>query len=843
MSWGLPHPVPGLLVLLIHALSWLFRLRRMDLPPPRQLAPSLQGPWSELRKHKASCTQTSGCTCALFIELFPKWAEALPLNPAPPPPDANPSVGITWLAWNLPAANDDKGSVTYCCLACAGWECKSCRFGNFKRHAESAAHQRNVARMLGTRPGDNLTSAPPVALFKKVFANFQQGVAPSACTAHQLVGGARLGKDKMGKVLWALSEAAKQEQQRHVREAVCLNLLRDERHGRLHFRFRCANAAAEMHCGYMGQARDFGQHAVELTAATEHVLRDFCTLRQGHRTEHFDAELFEHIRVITEAITVDSASNEQVASADMSSGQTQRGSALTPNCKYVLLDCPHKARRVLSRPWKADPVLDSVISLFCHSRDSMGQLIHHSSELRKLYKQCVDETAEDSCVSTRFANLRCAKHRIETEVTPLSRSLLNLSAFILFAVRLSQLRKGEREGKAACVFLESLSPTLVLLLAMMADAGIESLSFIRMMDTEELPVSDLALEVQGFLDRVTWLFHQGGCEKVPGHTQFALEWLSTPHFYLIPGVGGRCIGGSPPSEATLNTAYRHIRGWTVLARDVLKAEFPDFDLVCAFSVFTVPKDMATALPVDVLTKLSRLAQSFDLPQLRDEYEDHLPLAVAARARSGCSHLASWVEALRINSKVRGAIIAHPSKQMWHALQRYACFSPSTSAVEQSFSKLALRLPAQRLNASAASEMQSARLLLAKLSATELESMCSNAQQVWKRAFPAGYREHTQPRVDLGLPKKRVLQNDLAHDGDTGTKLTEGRFVKRCLQATRAASQAEAGCSDRCLDQGRMTAWTAAHDKERQFNEAKRQRRLVEALRRDSNKVIGRFNIP
>ena len=77
----------------------------------------------------------------------------------------------------------------------------------------------------------------------------------------------------------------------------------------------------------------------------------------------------------------------------------------------------------------------------------------------------------DAVVSAVFGNLRSAKHRIESLATPLSRQMLNLSGMLLFAVRLSVKRHGEREGRAADTFLRTLHVRILILAAMMADGG------------------------------------------------------------------------------------------------------------------------------------------------------------------------------------------------------------------------------------------------------------------------------------------------------------------------------------------------------------------------------------
>ena len=94
---------------------------------------------------------------------------------------------------------------------------------------------------------------------------------------------------------------------------------------------------------------------------------------------------------------------------------------------------------------KADPVLNDMLGLCCHCRDSLTHIVHHSLDMRQLYEECIAKV-DDSAVSSKFKNLRCAKHRIETFTTSMSRSILKLSGLMLFAMTLLEAKKG-RAGR------------------------------------------------------------------------------------------------------------------------------------------------------------------------------------------------------------------------------------------------------------------------------------------------------------------------------------------------------------------------------------------------------------
>ena len=196
----------------------------------------------------------------------------------------------------------------------------------------------------------------------------RSGIASYSQHAHNSPGVLVMGPTKTTRMVWTLGEADREIKADHVKDAACLNLLHDERHGRLHFRFRICKSDMTVVCGYLGQTRDAGQSAIDLTDATEEVYKLVCTKFANAPSgssvvPKFDPYLFQHLKQITEAISIDSAAHGLVSAGDMSSDTSMQEQALTPHCRFVLLDCPHKARRLL-RPWKVDAVLDGVRGFF-----------------------------------------------------------------------------------------------------------------------------------------------------------------------------------------------------------------------------------------------------------------------------------------------------------------------------------------------------------------------------------------------------------------------------------------------------------------------------------------------
>ena len=270
----------------------------------------------------------------------------------------------------------------YNCLRCKGprqtqfqWVCAVCEeFGassrvklaasgtssvwkssNFERHQKSAEHKSCVAAFLGLSTPRDIT-LPSVDVFKEAFKAIQGGAATSAGLCLR---SGNLGPAKANRCQWCLSEADCDMRRADVKGSEVMQLMRDERAGRLHCRFQSVSAAptGDLSRGYLGQARDFNPSALGLVEATKCIFTDFCTRfldpPPGAAVKPvFDPATFEHMRVITEATAVDSAENEVVSVRDMSES-TPLMPAFTPHNRFLLRDAAHSGRRVLSRLFAA----------------------------------------------------------------------------------------------------------------------------------------------------------------------------------------------------------------------------------------------------------------------------------------------------------------------------------------------------------------------------------------------------------------------------------------------------------------------------------------------------------
>ena len=81
------------------------------------------------------------------------------------------------------------------------------------------------------------------------------------------------------------------------------------------------------------------------------------------------------------------------------------------------------------------------------------------------------------------------------------------SGLLGFAQKL-HIKRGASDAmaKIAIVFLNGISGLMLLTLAMMSDAAVETLVLIRLLDQETLDTTSVSEAIQLFLDHVTWMF-------------------------------------------------------------------------------------------------------------------------------------------------------------------------------------------------------------------------------------------------------------------------------------------------------------------------------------------------
>jgi hypothetical protein len=188
----------------------------------------------------------------------------------------------------------------------------------------------------------------------------------------------------------------------------------------------------------------------------------------------------------------------------------------------------------------------------------------------------------------KIRNMRLAKHRFESTHKPLFRLCMYLRAFIMAAVQLLRTRDCNNKADpcvvAALHFLSFLDIERLITVAMAADAADTVARFTRFLDTEAHDVSRLPSECLRCANTLVYLFVDGGCYS-QGLTEHMLQTLRVPHTWVLNNEV-KTVGGD---EGRLHDAYDRclvrMKAVTKLSVTTLRAEFPSFDKLVAFSIF------------------------------------------------------------------------------------------------------------------------------------------------------------------------------------------------------------------------------------------------------------------
>ena len=305
--------------------------------------------------------------------------------------------------------------------------CKACKLHG-KSHAEFRTvsalqkahfdkHERAKSHRIAVSDPDVRLAlvAPPVAAFVEALRLVRQGKAGGA------EGTGTLKRDKLLKAKYCLAEALRFQTRRDLRSCNCLTLHSDASKGRLLLRVQgCGPQLRPVHALVGCQKlEDFDSHGIAKCVLL--MLADLCTpFKHSESFEtsqalnedvtSMDKALLAHLFEITEVFNADAAADEQLAGQILESGNNRfleacpgtcpalleamdvnmaTFSEVFPNLKVINKDKPHAARRIVSRTWKCDRVLDQIVKKVFMDTDGIVQQIHFSDVLRSMYAQNV----------------------------------------------------------------------------------------------------------------------------------------------------------------------------------------------------------------------------------------------------------------------------------------------------------------------------------------------------------------------------------------------------------------------------------------------------------------------
>lgn len=446
-------------------------------------------------------------------------------------------------------------------------------------------------------------------------------------------------------------------------------------------------------------------------------------------------------------------------------------------------------------------------------------MVHHSKHLAERFARCCERTTNG--FHKGISNLSAAKHRYETFAKPGGRSVLWLDAFIALADEM--LQDDAREHiEAANSFLAGLDVESVVQNALMADASHEVLAFTRFLDDDAMPVEDLASEVDNFVKRIVKLFDEGAVFSVPGFTAFAVECLRSVRLIRLRDGSITSLGGpGVPDAAVRQRCVARMRAWTKLATEIVKVEFPDYEIFQAFAALSLSKESQRGAP-DAESVLQQdayfgtLAKRFkvDGTKLKVEFDDYKPLALKFYRTASCSNFEAWKTAL-LQRRTSSTLAAHPQKRLAKVVMRMPIYSPSSSGVEQSFSRYKALMGEMRASMGETTEVQAIKLMLDRRSDEE-DDVIGMAREIYRATY--GQHQEHSTRIDKGLVKKDNSKSDVVTETSWLQKRREA--VDKLVESIGGKSVPEGDCGE---------YWTKKHEEELEWQKAKAQKLKVEAL--------------
>lgn len=687
---------------------------------------------------------------------------------------------------------------------------------NLLRHQRSKTHRIAVNTWLkeGGCSGPGPCSAPSLEEFQEFATNFG---SKTSLTRKEL------------KMAWCVAEGVKAMDQRCLAKSSKIALMRDERNGRIAIRFRAVSPELAVRSGFLGQARQSGTGADNLSAATWEVMKRACSrfvgAPDGKRKGFLKKDLFQHVQKAVVAMCADSAADEMASCEVMRMAELsllEDNKAMLPNLQHVFRDRAHASRRLTSRPWNADDKLKEVMGNMGRGPGSMARLINNSMELKRVFANFA--RSSESPVHSAISSFRSAGHRFESYAKPLGRTCLFFHACVRTACHLVRARTDASAQKARA-WLVWISEEHLLQAAMLADAADSSLALTRALDTENVDPAVLKSELTLYRKEIQSLFGNGNCLTSFGYTSTVCEMLKHPIVFQV-GRGLKSLGSSSGvKQETINICLGRMRAWVRLAAAAIEAEFPNFEVSQAFDVLDLRGAKATGEASDSQLKLLAHTFQIDFEQLKSEWANLYPRAQYLFK----THSSGLIDKLSKNitrdankdawrlavEKFAHSRMAHPIKALREVLLQYFVSASSTSGIEQNFSKGQTKYGKSRHHALAQHEELALKLYidLPNFNAQEVQEICKLARLSWAAQYGMPRATPEEPRADKGLKRKQV------EDG------SESLFLKR----RRAAAAAAAVSASQTLPDVDPARWTEGHQKEETFLLRKHHARKIQAV--------------
>ena len=532
--------------------------------------------------------------------------------------------------------------------------------------------------------------------------------------------------------------------------------------------------------GCIGQPRLVeGKTSEHIARATVKALKLFCTPGFGGSV---DEALLSHVRSHVHIMVTDAASAELLASDILRSRRRSDQAELQrdvffPNIVLLGRDARHACMRLLKRPWHVmDDVKDAVSSTVTN-KESLAQKIFHSPNYSFWLQEAIAKGA-----GPQTSSLSAAKHRFASFAKPLGRFCLNMRPIFDVLHKILALKE---DCDWLHKWMDNVSAKKLLLVAAAADAADTVMEFLRLMDNESQDPAILNSEVHSFLRNVDIQFGQPGqVFDVNGYSKHCLDLLQAePGLYVKHRGQQKRLRVSAGDRRAVLEAFKP---WVHLCHEACEAEFPHFHLFSSMSVLDLRS--GGRLTDDRYACLQRLAVALQVDEqgLVSEFDALRPVAMAFREQQDCTSRDAWKQAFRRSQASSALREKYETKNLAPLLQAHACWTTSSSGVEQAFSKAERSHGAKHFGPKAADSERRAMVCLTynDSPAASLASVVDKARALYAARVSRHLGKYQRKRLDKGV--KTGPRAKLAG------KVVEKTWIKRRRASVRAAAASTSG---------------------------------------------------
>ena len=249
----------------------------------------------------------------------------------------------------------------------------------------------------------------------------------------------------------------------------------------------------------------------------------------------------------------------------------------------------------------------------------------------------------------------------------------------------------------------------------------------------------------------------------------------------------RSFGGA--AAVTLEMQQRclkRLQAWTLRAKAVVSAEFPEFEAMAAFQVLSLAEVRSRHLVIDgsddtdatKTRRIDRLSILFDLDKqkLEEQLNDHRHIALKHYTDNKSTTSAAWEFAIEQTQRHPTSRARHSVSELRVLLEGYKTFGGSTSGIEHNFATVLRTISAQQTSANKDHEETLFKIAVDRKSFNE-NDVIEQARKLWVGQLGTS-RKRASDRIDKGSTKKKTI--------DLNTEI--GFLRKRRSEVARNASK-------------------------------------------------------